>query len=178
MKLGEKGFTLIELIIAIAIIGVASGAASLAIFQTFKGIERNNNYMTVVRQVENAGYWLSRDALMADSINADNLTPPDFLVLTWREWDSDNKAIYHVATYSFPFEDLAGGIGKLKRTHWTLARGDEVTLVAKHIYYAPGDPDNTTKASYDTPELIIRITALIGDDRETREYRVSRRPNF
>ncbi len=34
--------------------------------------------MTVVRQVQNAGYWLSRDAQMAQSVNADNLTSPDF----------------------------------------------------------------------------------------------------
>ncbi len=58
MKRGERGFTLLELVVAAAIITLASGAAGIATFQVFKGTERNNNYMTAVRQVQNAGYWI------------------------------------------------------------------------------------------------------------------------
>ena len=43
MKPGEKGFTYVELLVAITIVALVSGAAAIAIFQIFKGTERNNN---------------------------------------------------------------------------------------------------------------------------------------
>ncbi|MBU2535205.1 MAG: type II secretion system GspH family protein, partial [Chloroflexi bacterium] len=65
MRNGEKGYTLIELIIATTILVLVSGAASIAIFQIMKGTERNNTHINAVRQVQTAGYWISRDARMA-----------------------------------------------------------------------------------------------------------------
>ena len=50
MKLGEKGFTLIEMVIAIAITVVATGSAGAAIFQVLRNNERNSNHMTAVSQ--------------------------------------------------------------------------------------------------------------------------------
>jgi len=82
MKHGEKGFTFIELVVALAIIVLASGAAAIATFQVFKGTERNNDYLTVVRQVQNASYWISRDTQTAQTVTADNLAAPNFLIFS------------------------------------------------------------------------------------------------
>jgi len=176
MKRGEKGYTLIELAVSLAVIVLISGAASIAIIQTLKGTETNNTHMNAVRQVQNAGYWLCRDARMAQSVNTDNLTLPDFLVFSWTEWDSEDDEIYHSATYSF--EGLADGIGNLKRTHWSSAGANEQTLIAQHIYYSPADPDDTSKAAYQAPLLILQLTAIVGDEMEIREYRIQHRPNI
>ena len=176
MKRAEKGFTLLELVVAAAIIALASGAAGIATFQVFKGTERNNNYMTAVRQVQNAGYWISRDAQMAQSVTAENLTAPDFLVLSWTETDYTDDPAYHSVTYFF--EDLTDGIGKLKRNHWSSAGANEQTLIAEYIYYDPVDPDNTSKASYQSPALTVQLTALFEEIRETREYMINRRSNL
>ena len=170
MRRSEKGYTLIELIVAVAIIVLVSGAASITIFQVSKGTETNNSHMNAVRQVQNAGYWISRDAGMAQSIETDNLTPPDFLVFNWTEWDSEDEEIYHSATYYI--EDLTNGIGKLKRSHWSSAGANEQTLIAQHIYYTPGDPDNTSKADYQAPVLTLQLASLVYDTREIREYRI------
>ena len=176
MKLGEKGFTYIELIVSIAIIALVSGAASIATFQVFKGTERNNNYITTVRQVQNAGYWICRDAWMAQSATADNLTPPDFLILRWTELDDPDNPVYHSATYFF--EDLTDGIGKLKRGHWSSAGANEQTLVAEYIYYDPDYPNETSKVNYQGLVLTVQLTSLIEDDKETREYKISHRPKY
>jgi len=176
MKPGEKGFTYIELIVALTIMVLASGAASIATFQVFRGTERNNDYITAVRQVQNASYWISRDAQMAQSVTADNLTSPDFLVLSWTEWDDADEEIYHSTTYFFA--DLTDGIGKLKRSHWSSAGANEQTLIAEYIYYDPGDSDNTSKASYQSPVLTVQLTALFKESTETREYRIKHRPNL
>ena len=176
MKLNEKGFTAIELAVAITIMALVGSAAATATFQVFKGTERNNNYITTVRQVQNAGYWICRDAWMAQSATADNLTPPDFLILRWTELDDPDDPVYHSATYFF--EDLTDGIGKLKRGHWSSAGANEQTLVAEHIYYDPDDPDNTSKANYQSPLLTVQLTSLVEDDKETKEYKIKHRPNF
>jgi len=176
MKLGEKGFTLVELVVAITITVLASGAAGAAIFQIFGGTERNSDHLTVVRQVQNAGYWISRDAQMAQSVTTDNLTLPDFLILSWTEWDEAGEPIYHSVTYFF--EDLADGIGKLKRSHWSSAGANEQTLIAQYIYYDPGDVDDTSKASYQSPVLTVKLTAVLEEILETREYKIKRRPGL
>jgi len=176
MKPGEKGYTYVELVVAIAIIALVSGAAAMAIFQVFKGTERNNNYMTAVRQVHNAGYWISRDTQMAQSVTADNLTAPDFLVLSWTEPGYAGEDIYHSVTYFF--EDLTDGIGKLKRNYWSSAGANGQTLVAEYIYYNPDYPDDTSKASYQSPALTVQLTALSEEILETREYRIYCRPNL
>jgi len=176
MRRSEKGYTLIELVVAVAIIVLVSGAAFITIFQVLKGTEKNNSHMDAVRQVQNAGYWISRDAGMAQSIETDNLTPPDFIVFSWTEWDSDDDEIYHSATYSI--EDMINGTGTLKRSHWSTAGANEQTFIAQHIYYTPSDPDNTSKANYQPPVLTLKLASLVNEAREMREYRIKRRPNI
>jgi len=178
MKRSESGFTFIEFLVVMAIVALIAGAAGATTLQLFASTERSNDHMTAVRQVQNAGYWISRDALMAES--TDNVTtPPEFLILNWTEWGYDEESIYHKVTYSFPFEYLSpDGIGKLKRTHEINGEVSAQTLVAEYIYYNPDDPDNTTKASYESSVLTVQIAAAIGEANEIKEYRVWHRPNF
>ncbi len=179
MKLGEKGYTLIELLIAITIMALATGAAGAAIFQVLRNTERNNDHMTVVRQVQNAGYWISRDAQMAQTVSADNLTLPDFLVISWTELRAPNDAVYHSATYFF--EGLTtDGIGTLKRNHWSTAGENQTSLIAQYIYCNPIDVDdtNSSKAIYDSPVLTVKLTALFEQEMESKEYKIRRRPNL
>jgi len=176
MRNGEKGYTLIELIVATTIIVTIAGAASITIFQVMKGTEVNNTHMTAVRQVQNAGYWLSRDARMAQGVETDNLTPPNFIVFNWREWDEDDEEIFHTSTYFF--EDLTDGTGKLKRTHWSSAGVNNQTFIADHIYYDPDDPEDTSQVSYQAPLLTLQLTSLVEDVMEMREYRIKHRPNI
>lgn len=172
----EKGFSAIELIVATAIIALIGGAATGAIFQTLEGTERSNHHITCLSQVQNAGYWLSYDAQMADGVVTDDLEPEDFIVLTWTEWDYDDDSTYHSVRYFF--EELSNGVGKLKRSHWSSAGANEQTLVADYIYYDPDDPDNTSKVSYQSPVLTVKLTSISGEAREAREYQIKRRPNF
>ena len=178
MKLGEKGFTLIELLVAITIMVMASSAAGAAIFQVLRNTEKNNDHMTAVRQVQNAGYWISRDAQMARVVttNAD-LAGLDFLSLSWTEWAANGDSISHSANYTF--EALTDGVGNLKRMHES-AGVSEQTLVAQYIYYDPNDADaaNTSNTSYQSPVLTVKLTAVFEEFEETREYQIKRRVGF
>ncbi len=176
MRQVERGFSTVELITVLSIIALIGLAATTTTFQVINVTERNNNRMTAVRQVQNAGYWISCDTQMAESVITDNLSPPDFMLLSWTERDYVSDDIYHLVTYFF--EDLSDGIGKLKRNYWSSAGASRETLVAEYISYDPDDPVNTSNVSYQKPVLTVKLTALFGDAIETREYRINRRQNF
>lgn len=177
MKQGKNGFTLIGLAVTLAVMSIIGSAAAVATFQVVKSTGRNESHMTAVRQVQNAGYQISHDAQMAESVVVDNLEPPNFLVLNWTEQAYDGgDSTYHSVSYFF--EGLSDGIGKLKRNHWSSAGASEETLVAAYIYYDPADPENTSKLTYQSPVLTVRLIALYEEARETREYKVIRRPNL
>ncbi len=172
----ETGFTIIELAVALAIIPIIGMASTMTAFQILKGTERSNNHTTAIRQVQNAGYWISYDTQMAENVLTDNLSGTDFIVFTWTERDYVNDDVYHSVTYSF--EELSDGIGKLMRYHWSSAGESQEILVAEHISYDPDDPVNTSNVSYQKPVLTVKLTSLFGDARETRYYTINRRQNF
>ena len=172
MKQSEKGFSLIELIIATTIITLVSGAAGIALFQVFKGTERNSNHMTAVRQVQNAGYWISHDTHMAQGIMTDNLTSPHFLILSWTEESSSDN--YQV---TYTLEDMPEDkLKKLQRNLYINGTGNTTTFVAQHI-----DPNTEkTKCEFASGKLTLTVTATAGDGpkagSETRIYEVVPRP--
>lgn len=178
MKRCERGFTLIELLVVIALIALLSSGAGVAVVQSITVTKSSNDHMTVIRQVQNAGYWISRDALMAENVIVDNLTPPSFLIITWTEWVYDGDSVYHSVTYSF--QDPPDGIGKLLKRQYVIydADGGEIgntmTLVAEYIDSNPG----ATEASYTSPVLTVQITSSLGEANHTKGYTVWRRPNF
>jgi len=177
MKRNQKGFTVIELAVAVAIIALIGSAAATTTFQVIAGAERSSDHMAAVWQVQNAGYWIGHDAQMAEDVVVDNLEYPNFLVLTWTEKDYDkDDSTYHSVTYFF--EDLSNGVGKLKRDHRSSAGANQCSLVAECIYYDPDDLDNTSKASYQSPVLTVKLTAIFGEAQESREYQITKRPNL
>ena len=168
MKQGEEGFTLIEIVMVIAIIALIAGAATMVTFQLVRGTERSNDHMTAVNQVQNAGYWINRDTQMAENVTA-GLTLPNFLILSWVEEESGE----HQVTYTLeamPSTELK----KLQR-HLSINGGpDSTTFVAQYI-----DPDKTS-CNFTGNNLVLTVTAAGGSGSpksETRVYEVIPRQN-
>lgn len=177
MKQGEKGYSILELIVAFSIMALIASAVSMIVFRVIEDTERSNSRMTTVIQVQNAGQWISADAQVAESVLTENLQEPNFLILNWTEQDyNEGDPVYHTITYFF--DSLSNNVGKLKRNHWSSAGLNQNALVAGYIYYNSADPDNTSKASYTSPVLTIQLTSVFGNASETREYRMCQRPNL
>ena len=176
MREDEHGLSTIALIVSILIMSMIALGASMTIIQVMRVTAQSDSHMTALQQVQNAGFWISRDAQMADNVTTDNLSGTNFLVLSWTEVDDSDNTTDHSATYFF--EELSGGIGRLKRNHSSSAGLNNETLVAQHISYDPADPVNTSNVSYTSPSLTLKLVAIFADASETREYQVSCRPKL
>jgi len=162
----QKGFTLIELIIAIAIAALITGGITAAIMQILTINTRASNHMVAVRQVQQAGKEVSKDALQAQAVNATTPSQGFPLTLTWTEWGTNQT---HTVTYTL--EDMSGGLKKLQREHFDSAlNSTTTTIVAEYI----------SSASFvQLPSAVVydfTVTATVGDQSETRIYKVQPRP--
>lgn len=176
MKNRENGFIVVELAIAISVMAVIAFTATTFTFHSLRAAGQSDNQLAVLSNAQNAGYWISRDAYMADNVIADNLTPPAFLILKWTDWGYGTSNVYHTATYSI--EDISGGVGRLKRRHQNSVGADEQIVVANYIYYNLADPTNSSGVTYQTPTINLKVVTQLGDHSEVREYQIYRRPNF
>ena len=166
LKTTEKGFTLIELVVGIAIAAVVVGAASMTVVTMMRLSPQSNNWAIALRQVQNAGYWISRDVQMSQG----NITPgawgnPTFLTLTQPQNPTDNKTIV------YQFEDMGDGLQRLTRNNQT--DGEQI-MIAEYISI----DNNDTTASYnsDNRTLNFTITAISGDvPPVTRDYEAMQR---
>ena len=167
----QKGFTLLELLIVIALIGFISVAAAMSIHQVLTGTILSNDTNTAINQVRNAGHWISRDAQMAQTVVADNPTTPEIepvtgelLILNWTAWDGDA----HQVIYSL--ETMSGGLKELQRQE-TIGTAVTTTMISQYI-----DADDTS-CQWDGDTLTVTITAQSGDKSETRTFEVKPRPD-
>ena len=173
MKKGESGFTLIEVLVAIAITALIAFGGVATATQIISVNAKSNAHMTAVNEVQNAGYWISRDTQMAQSVTADGLTPPEFLILSWTEDSSGDN--YQVV---YTLEDIPGSaLKKLHRDQSINGGANELTLVAQYI-----DPaSEKTKSEFTNGVLTLTITATVStaspSGSETRVYRVVPRPS-
>ncbi|MFC1982622.1 prepilin-type N-terminal cleavage/methylation domain-containing protein [Chloroflexota bacterium] len=88
MSSNQRGFTLIDLTIALAITGLLSLGVSTSIIQLKKGSTYNINQNTAIEQLQNAGHWISNDARMAQAIEP-GINQGFPLTLTWTEYGVD-----------------------------------------------------------------------------------------
>ena len=153
----QRGFTLIELVIVIAIAGVIASAVMMTIFQVFDMNVRSSAHMTAVKQVESAVHWMSRDIRMAQDIDTDG--GGDFLVkLTWVEWD---PPIENVVIYKLQDD------GNLIRSH-SVGDDETETIVAQHI-----DSDSVVSRDQEVDRVVtLEITATVTGFRPSSETRV------
>jgi prepilin-type N-terminal cleavage/methylation domain-containing protein len=157
----QRGFTLIEMLMVIAISGIITAGLALSVIQIFNGNAQSSSKMLAVRQVQNAGYFISQDTLMAQAVTPDLGVTGFPLTLTWTDWNSN---AIHEVVYTL----LAGR--KLQRETFTDSSLDTVTFVAEYI-------DATCQ--FTDGKLILTVTASIGGYRpatETRTYEITPRP--
>jgi prepilin-type N-terminal cleavage/methylation domain-containing protein len=83
---GERGYTLVEMLIAIAITGFLVTALGLVTQQVFVVPERGNDQVMALHAVQNAAHWVSLDGQTAKSASGGSgltLTLPDDSLISY-----------------------------------------------------------------------------------------------
>ncbi len=159
IKKDSKGLTLLELLIALSIAGLIVAATTTTISQLFSLGSRNENYMVAVRQVQNAGYLISRDGVMAQKITVANTESGFPLTLSWGEWGGSQTI---TVTYTLIDSILS---------RQEVANGKTTTAqIARHIVSAQVEFPKGEKL------LTVTITAQVKTASETRTYQIKPRP--
>jgi prepilin-type N-terminal cleavage/methylation domain-containing protein len=155
----QNGYGLIEIIAGLALVGIlTTGIATFAV-QTMTEGARTDNRMQALMQVENTGFWVSRDVQMAENLTlGENAGFP--LQLFWEDIDQNEYQV----TYNITD-------GQIKRN---LVQNDEEsvqTLIAKDINSAP----SLTNLSYTGGLLILNVTSTFANVDASRSYQIKKR---
>jgi len=167
LKKGQAGLSLVEVIAAVAITGVISLGASVASGQVLNQTSKNNDYTLASSNAQSALYWISHDAVMAQTIDGvDGFPQTEDLCLYWTGWDNTEYG----ANYT-----LDNGV--LRRIYSENGQVN-TTVIASNIN--PGD--SLTYCVSDNGTLIVTITSSVGEgDRVTSVTKVREvipRPNL
>ena len=143
----QRGFTIVEMMVTLALTAVISLGASMASAQVLNQTSHNANYVTASRQAMNAISWISRDAQMAQVVDGASSFPAGHLVFTWTTWDNDvDRVVYSLSN------------GQLRRA-WAVNDAEPVeTVVAEYINPNP----SLTGCDANNNMLSLKITASVG----------------
>ena len=159
----QKGLTLLELVIAIALVGAITSGITMTIFQVFDTSSRTSNHMIAIRQVQNAGKHVSEHLLQAQGwdLGGSSGFP---LALNWTDWDDMQHGILYT------LEDMPYGEFKiLRRRHDINSSPDSTINVAEYI-----DPAQTSCVQAGGV-FTFTVTANVSGQSETRVYEVTPR---
>jgi len=92
MMKGQKGFTLPELLITVAITGLIVSFLGAAIYQILTVTEYSRDRVIAMHELQNVAHWVSRDGQMASAATGGNeliLTLPDDSSITYAVVDAE-----------------------------------------------------------------------------------------
>ncbi|MBA7571809.1 hypothetical protein ES708_13577 [subsurface metagenome] len=160
MKRGEKGFTLLEVLIGVAIMAIVVGAVAMTVTTLLLNEGQAAGQNTALPQVQNAGYWISRDVQMARTVT---LGEPGVFLRLDIPVDTDENNDY---TIDYWFDG-----DKLKRQKHD-SFGTSETFIAEYI-----DTSNTTFSALDADAGLWKLTVRASRDETgaTRSYEISQR---
>ena len=115
------GFTLVEVVVSMSILTVASGLIGSTVFQVLSTQQTWRENAAATKELGNAGRWFSNDARRAESTDlTDGGAPANSVALTW----ADADGVPQTATYGLSGDQL---VRNFDGEQATVARGVDST---------------------------------------------------
>jgi len=92
LKQNQSGFTMVEMLIALAIVAVVSVAISVTILHVFQDPEKSNQRLEAINNVQNAADWISRDARNAGNAETVTFDSDNCPTFTWYDYGYDENS--------------------------------------------------------------------------------------
>jgi prepilin-type N-terminal cleavage/methylation domain-containing protein len=157
----ESGFTLIELLISTAILAVVVAGLSFTINTIMNTYNIARDQSVALRQVQNAGYWMTQDIQRVES------PPPNLSAfpIQMQCYTGDDLSDTETIAYSIVSENDINRIYKS-------VNGGENMLIANYIIDTPdktsisSTTDNVTGEKY----YVLEVTASYNETEESGVY--------
>jgi len=185
-KENQKGFSLIEIVVGVSIIALVMLGVTVAIVQLVNA-GRNSSHMSVVRQVQTAGYWVSRDGVQAQTILDENggtlaievaddpqTEGVEILILQRTDWYTGD--VYRI---QYSLQDMGSGSMKKLWRHQIITPEEggtptvQSTMVAKYI---DGSATGCEWTGDDRQAFTFQVSATVEEQTESRTYEIQPRP--
>jgi prepilin-type N-terminal cleavage/methylation domain-containing protein len=153
MNKKQRGFTIIEVLIAMALGGIICAAVGTLTYQTFTNIARDNAHMVAIKQVESAVHSVSRDIQMAQDVDTQHSGV--LIYLTWTDWNNN----VNVVTYTLVGSDLY--------RNYSLNGHNKQAVVAQHI-----ESIGFTPKPWGKDKVTMTISAVVNGNAMAGETRV------
>ena len=155
----QNGYGLIEIVVGVAIAGLLSTVLTAYSLLTINTIGDSKDRMNAIMQVENAGYWISRDIQMSNNITlGENAGFP--LQLMRKDTDQNEYEV----TYSLIEKSIIRSLIKNEES-------PVQNLIAQNINTAA----SLTNLNSTDGLLIFNITSTSGDIDVSRTYKIKPR---
>ncbi len=154
---GQDGFTLIEILVAVAISGLIGAGIDMAAVHVMNLNAVRVNHVTAVKQVENAAYWINRDLRMSQIIQPSGGSGFP-LNLSWVEWDNTTHQVSYTLVNS-----------ELQRSSSVNGTPAMPMIVAQYI---SSNADNKT-CQYANGVFTFKLTASVSGFRAASETRMA-----
>ena len=123
---GQQGFTIVELLVGMAISGMIMSAIVSGIFQMIHGTARVNNGLIVQQDIDRASSWFNRDLSQAQTTDIVDLAAPvNNIRVDWTDltgWATEGAEDHYVEY------DIVPGTTNLKRE-----QDGESRIIARYV---------------------------------------------
>lgn len=160
--MNQKGFTLIEMLVAMAVGGMLMAGIVTAVFQIVYGAGQIKRESVALADIDNAAHWLTRDVVLGQSTDlVDGAPAVSQMTLTWNDstwWAEQEESVSHSVIYTYSGTALQRNYDGV------------VTTVGRHL----------TDVGFSLDDRLVTITLTSSLEEEprsavTRNYKIQMR---